>query len=120
MMVIQQSNTLAAQARQQQMMAQQRALEASRQIARNSEEIRAGMMDSWNKKMASDSRMSTARSEAIRGVNTYETGYGRPVEVSVSADHVYENHYGDVYGVSGSAVDQDLLNTLNWTEIYQK
>ena len=120
MMVIQQSNTLAAQARQQQMMAQQRALEASRQIARNSEEIRAGMMDSWNKKMASDSRMSTARSEAIRGVNTYETGYGRPVEVSVSADHVYENRYGDVYGVSGSAVDQDLLNMLNWTEIYQK
>ena len=120
MRVNQQSNTLAAQARQQQMMAQQRAIEASRQIARNSEEIRAGMMDSWNKKMASDSRISTARSEAIRGVNTYETSYGKPVEVSVTADHVYENRYGDVYGVSGSAVDQDLLNKLNWTEIDQK
>ena len=120
MQVIQQSNTLAAQARQQQMMAQQRAIEASRQIARNSEEIRAGMMDSWNRKMASDSRISTARSEAIRGVNTYETGYGRPVEVSVSADHVYENSYGDVYGVSGPAVDQDVLNRLKWTEIERK
>ena len=120
MRVIRQSNTLAAQARQNQMMAQQRAIEASRQIARNSDEIRAGMMDSWNKKMASDSRMSAARSEAIRGVNTYETSYGTPVEVSVTADHVYQNNYGDVYGVSGSEVDQNLLNRLNWTEIHQK
>ena len=118
--VIQNSNAIAAQARRNQMLAQQRAMETSRMIARNSEEISAGIMDSWNKKMASDSRISAARSEAIRGVNTYQTTYGSPVEVDVTADHVYQNNYGDVYGVSGSAPDQDVLNSLNWTEIHQK
>lgn len=120
MAVIRQSNVIAAQARQNQMLAQQRAMETSRMIARNSAEMSAGIMDSWNKKMASDSRISAARSEAIRGVNTYQTTYGTPVEVSVAADHVYQNNYGDVYGVSGTAVDQDVLNQLNWTEIHQK
>ncbi|MBQ9250540.1 MAG: zinc ribbon domain-containing protein [Oscillospiraceae bacterium] len=120
MQTIQRSNGIAAQARHNQMLAQQRAMETSRMIARNSAEISAGIMDSWNQKMASDSRISEARSEAIRGVNTYQTTYGSPVEVSVAADHVYQNNYGDVYGVSGSAVDQELLNRLDWTEIHQK
>ena len=120
MQTIQRSNGIAAQARQNQMLAQQRAMETSRMIARNSAEISAGIMDSWNQKMASDSRISAARSEAIRGVNTYQTTYGSPVEVSVAADHVYQDNYGDVYGVSGSAVDQELLNRLDWTEIHQK
>jgi hypothetical protein len=42
------------------------------------------------------------------------------VDVSVSADHVYQNQYGDVYGVSGNAPDQDILNKLNWTELKKK
>ena len=120
MQTIQRSNALAAQAMQGQMMAQQRAMETSRIIAQNSAEMSAGIMDSWNKKMASVSRISAARSEAIRGVNTYQTAYGTPVEVGVTADHVYQNSYGDVYGVSGGAVDQDLLNRLNWTELEKK
>ena len=70
--------------------------------------------------MASDSRISQARSEAIRGVNVYQNSYGQNVDVSVSADHVYENRYGDVYGVSGNSLDQNTLNELNWTEIYKK
>ena len=111
------SNALAQQARQGQIMAQQRAMETSRMIARNSAEISAGIMDSWNRKMASDTRISQNYSEAVRGVDTYRTTSGRSIEVDVTADHVYENRYGDVYGVSGSAPDQDLLNRLNWTEL---
>ena len=86
-------------------------------IARNSAEISAGIMDSWNRKMASDSRISRNYSEAVRGANTYQTTSGRSVEVDVTADHIYENRYGDVYGVSGSEPDQDLLRRLNWTEL---
>lgn len=114
------ANQLSTQARQAQIQAQQRAMEASRIIAQNSAQMSAGIMDSWNKKMASDSRISQSRSEAIRSVNTYQTTTGRPVEVSVTADHVYQNNYGDVYGVSGSAPDQELLNRLNWTEIHRR
>ena len=114
------ANQLSAQARQGQIQAQQRAIEASRMIAKNSAQMSAGIMDSWNRKMASDSRISQARSEAIRGVNTYQTTSGRSVEVGVTADHVYQNNYGDVYGVSGSAPDQELLNRLNWTEIRRR
>ena len=86
-------------------------------IAQNSAEISAGLMDSWNKKMASESHISRNFSEAVRGVNTYQTTDGRPVDVDVTADHVYQNNYGDVYGVSGTAPDQELLNKLNWREI---
>ena len=114
------ANQLSAQARQGQIQAQQRAIEASRMIAQNSAQMSAGIMDSWNRKMASDSRISQARSEAIRGVNTYQTTSGRSVEVGVTADHVYQNNYGDVYGVSGTAPDQELLNRLNWTEIRRR
>ena len=114
------ANQLSAQARQGQIQAQQRAIEASRMIAQNSAQMSAGIMDSWNRKMASDSRISQARSEAIRGVNTYQTTGGRSVEVGVTADHVYQNNYGDVYGVSGSAPDQELLNRLKWTEIRRR
>ena len=77
----------------------------------------AGIMDSWNKKMASDARISQARSEATLGVNVYTNSYGQNVDVSVSADHVYQNQYGDVYGVSGNAVDDETLTRLNWTEL---
>lgn len=86
-------------------------------IAQNSAQISAGIMDSWNRRMASDSRISQNWSEAVRGVNTYRTTDGRRVEVGVTADHVYQNNYGDVYGVSGVAPDQDILNRLNWTEL---
>ena len=86
-------------------------------LRQNSQTISAGIMDSWDKKMASESRMSQNYSEAIRGVNVYQNSYGQNVDVSVSADHVYENKYGDVYGVSGNAIDNDVLSKLNWKEI---
>lgn len=89
-------------------------------LRQNSESISAGIMDSWNKKMDSQSRMSTNFSEAIRGVNTYVTSDGRSVEHSVSSDHVYENKYGDTIGVSGNALDEDALSKLNWHEINKK
>ena len=89
-------------------------------LAQNSAAMSDMIMDSWNRKMASDSRISQARSEAIRGVDVYQNSYGQNVDVSVSADHVYQNQYGDVYGVSGNAPDQDILNRLNWTELKKK
>ena len=89
-------------------------------LADNARSMSDGLMDSWNKKMASDSRISQARSEATMGVNTYTNSYGQNVDVSVSADHVYQNQYGDVYGVSGNALDQDILNKLNWSSLDKK
>ena len=104
--------------KQQQLHAMQ--METSRKISEYSRSASAGLMDSWQKKMDSDSRISQARSEATMGVNTYTNKYGQDVTVSVGADHVYENQYGDVYGVSGNALDQDVLNNLNWTKIDDK
>ena len=104
--------------KQQQLHAMQ--METSRKISEYSKSASAGLMDSWNRKMASDSRISQARSEATLGVNTYTNSYGQDVTVSVGADHVYENQYGDVYGVSGNALDQDVLNNLNWKKIDDK
>ena len=85
--------------------------------AQLSAQMSAGIMDSLNKKMASDARISQARSEATLGVNGYTNSYGQNVDVSVSADHVYQNQYGEVYGVSGNAVDDETLTKLNWTEL---
>ncbi len=89
-------------------------------LADNANSISDGIMDSWNKKMASDSRISQARSEATMGVNTYTNSYGQNVDVSVSADHVYQNQFGNVYGVSGNELDQETLNKLNWTSLDKK
>lgn len=110
----------AAQAQQMRMQAMQRQMEVSRQIARDSAEISAGIMDSWEKRSASQSRMSANYSEAVRGVNTYTTPSGRTVECSVTADHVYQNRYGDTIGVSGNAVDPDVAAKLDWTELKRK
>ena len=84
-------------------------------LADNSRAMSDMIMDSWDKKMASDSRISQARSEAIRGVNTYVRTDGTTVEHSVVSDHVYQNQYGDTVGVSGPAIDPSLIP--DWTEI---
>ena len=80
----------------------------------------AGIMDFWEKRSASQSRMSANYSEAVRGVNTYTTPSGGTVECSVTADHVYQNRYGDTIGVSGNAVDPDVAAKLNWTKLEKK
>ena len=118
-MMFQQSLQYQQMAQQARMNLQYQQQKLTRMLQENSAAMSAGIMDSWDKKMASDSRISANYSEAIRGVNTYQTTSGRPVEVSVTADHVYENRYGDVYGVSGTAPDQETLNRLNWTELGQ-
>ena len=104
-----------AQANMQSLMYNQQRL--TQTLAQNSAAMSDMIMDSWNKKMASDSRISQARSEAIRGVNVYQNSYGQNVDVSVSADHVYEDRYGDVHGVSGNGLDQELLNRMDWKEL---
>ena len=77
-------------------------------------------MDSWEKRSASQSRMSANYSEAVRGVNTYTMPTGRTVECDVTADHVYQNRYGDTIGVSGRAVDPEVAAKLDWTELNKK
>lgn len=110
----------AMQAQQMRMQTMQRQQELSRQIAQNNAEISAGIMDSWEKRSASQSRMSANYSEAVRGVNAYATPSGRTVECSVTADHVYQNRYGDTIGVSGTAVDPEVAAKLDWTELNKK
>ena len=99
--------------------AQLRAMQArtSQMIARNADQAREGLADSWKRKMASDDHISQGFHEATMGVNTYTNSYGQNVEVGVAADHVYENQYGDVYGVSGNALDEETLNSLNWKKL---
>ena len=107
-------------AHQKQMQTIQMQQQTSQMIARNNAQVSAGLMDSWNRRQASQSRISSSFSEAIRGVNSYTTPTGSTVEMSTAADHVYQNQYGDTIGVSGNAVDSDLAAKLNWTELEKK
>ena len=111
---------LNAQATQMRIDAQRRQADLARQIQANSDEISRGIMDSWEKRTASQSRMSENWSQAIRGVNTWQTSSGRTVEASVTADHVYQNRYGDTIEVSGTALDDELTSRLDWTELRRK
>ena len=117
---IEEAVRLNAQAAQMRMDAQRRQAELSHQIQANSEEISRGIMDSWEKRSTSQSRMSENRSQAIRGVNSWQTSSGRTVEASVTADHVYQNRYGDTIEVSGTALDDELTGRLDWTELKRK
>ena len=105
------------QAVQMQIQAQQRQRELARQLQANSEEISRGIMDSWEKRSTSQSRISSNWSQAIRGVDTYSTPSGRTVEASVSADHVYQNRYGDTIEVYGNEPDDELVTRLDWTKL---
>lgn len=102
------------------MQAMQSQANLTRQLQQNSESISAGIMDSWDKSSASQSRMSENYSEAIRGVNTYTTSSGKTVEFDNVADHVYMDKYGDRWGVSGTGLDQSDLNNLDWVELNKK
>lgn len=115
-----QSQQYQMQTRQLQMQNMYRQQQLSQQIARNNAEISAGMMDSFERRGAAMDRMSTGYSEAIRGVNTYTTPTGRTVEASVGADHVYQNQFGDTFGVSGNGLDSETAAKLNWTELNKK
>ena len=92
-------------------------MQTSQMIANNARQASAGLRDSWERKQASDDRISQGFSEAIRGVDTYTNSYGQTYDVSTAADHVYQNQYGDVFGVSGTGFDQSDLNQLNLTEL---
>lgn len=117
---IAEATRLNAQATQMRIDAQRRQADLARQIQANSDEISRGIMDSWEKRSASQSRMSENWSQAIRGVNTWQTSSGRTVEASVTADHVYQNRYGDTIEVSGTALDDELTSRLDWTELRRK
>ena len=118
--VMQEAANSQAMAQQMHMQTLQMQQQTSQMIARNSAQTSAGIMDSWNKRQAAQTRMSNNYSEAIRGVNSYVTPAGKTVEVGVIADHAYQNQYGDIIGVSGNAPDNATLNDLNWTELTKK
>lgn len=111
---------LAGMAQQMQMQANLFAQQTAMNISRQMSSISDGIMDSWNQKMAADSRISQNFSEAIRGVNTYRDTNGKEFEFSNQADHVYTNQYGDHIGVSGNALDNEIISRLNWTEVNKK
>lgn len=51
-------------------------------------------------------RVNRMRSEAIRGVNSYDTGSGTYVEADVRFDNVYRNNtYSDVYAATEGAIE---------------
>ena len=108
---------LNSQAVQMQIQAQQRQRELARQLQANSEEISRGIMDSWERRSASQSRISSNWSQAIRGVDTYSAPSRRTVEASVSADHVYQDRYGDTIEVYGNEPDDELVTRLDWTKL---
>ena len=118
--VMQEAANNQAMAQQMHMQTLQMQQQTSQMIARNSAQTSAGIMDSWDKRQAAQTRMSNNYSQAIRGVNSYVTPAGRTVEVGVVADHAYQNRYGDIIGVSGNAPDNKTLNDLNWTELTKK
>lgn len=92
-------------------------MQTSQMISRNASEASAGLMDSFRRRSDAESRISQSMSEAIRGVDTYTNSYGQTYDVSTAADHVYQNQYGDVFGISGQGFDQNDLNLLNLTEL---
>ena len=71
--------------------------------------------DSYNSRMAAQDRMRDARSEAIRGVNTYIKPDGKEVEVSVTADTAWINGKGEIVG--GSA---GFDPGAGWTKLERK
>lgn len=109
------NQAIRAQTAQLQQQLQMNQARLQQQLADNSRAMSDMIMDSWDKKMASDSRISQARHEATMGVNTYVRTDGTTVEHSVVSDHVYQNQYGDTVGVSGPAIDPSYIP--DWTEI---
>lgn len=79
-----------AMAQQSQMRLRQLQQQTTQMLAQNSRDISAGIMDSWDKRQASESRISAGFSEAIRGVNTYAAPSGGTVEARVAADEERE------------------------------
>lgn len=94
--------------------------ELSKKISRNNAEISAGIMDSWNRRINAFDHMSSNYSQAVRGVNSYTGLYGNTVEFDVRADYVYENQYGDTFGVSGNEIVKYIALMLNWTKLRKK
>ena len=91
--------------------------ELSKKISRNNAEISAGIMDSWNRRSNAFDHMSSNYSQAVSGCKQL---YGNTVECDVRADYVYENQYGDIFGVSGNEIDKYIASMLNWTKLRKK
>ena len=87
-----------------------------REISRTLSETSDIIMQGYNNRMASQDRISKNWTEAILGVNSYETTDGRTVQHSVVSDHVYQTNTGDTVGVSGTLPEVPQ----GWTELQKK
>ena len=97
---------------QQRMAANQRYVESMMERSNKQYQMQR---DSYNSRIAAQDRMRDARSEAIRGVNTYIKPDGKEVEVSVRADTVWINGKGEIVG--GSA---GFNPGAGWTKLERK
>ena len=97
---------------QQRMAANQRYVESMMERSNKQYQMQR---DSYNSRVAAQDRMRDARSEAIRGVNTYIKPDGKEVEVSVTADTVWINGKGQIVG--GSA---GFNPGAGWTKLERK
>src|SRR5208282_1542180 len=79
------------------------ALAVSQHIAKNQQQISAMLSSSFAKRDAAESRSLDGFSQAIRGVDTYQTPSGDHLEVPLGWDHYFSNPNSDqVLLVNGS------------------
>lgn len=97
---------------QQRMAANQRYVESMMERSNKQYQMQR---DSYNSRVAAQDRMRDARSEAIRGVNTYIKPDGKEVEVSVRAESVWINGKGEIVGG-----DAGFNPGSGWTKLERK
>jgi len=92
------------------------ALAVSQHIAQNQQQISGMLSSSFAKRDAAESRSLDGFSQAIRGVDTYQTSSGDHLEVPLGWDHYYSNPNSDqVLLVNGSLPSE--LKRGGWVEM---
>ena len=92
------------------------ALALSQHIAENQKQIGAMLSSSFAKREAAESRSLDGFSQAIRGVETYQTASGDHLEVPLGWDHYFSNPNSDqILLVNGSLPSE--LKRQGWVEM---
>lgn len=87
-------------------------------ITRNSEEIRKTFADSYRQQQESQDRISQARSETMRGVETYQNPYeGRPVELPSGYNNAWVNRQGEYVLSDTAGFDPNVGSTQEWSQL---
>jgi len=92
------------------------ALAVSQHLAKNQQQISAMLSSSFAKRDAAESRSLDGFSQAIRGVDTYQTPSGDHLEVPLGWDHYFSNPNSDqVLLVNGSLPSE--IKREGWVEM---